>query len=72
MAEAYGKVYLSKEDDEKIYWGETEQPQEGELLFSFDGKTILNFWDDYPEKLTPEQTELFKKERPILAELKPV
>lgn len=72
MAEAYGKVYLSKEDDEEIYWGETEQPQEGELLFSFDGKTILNFWEDYPEKLTPEQIELFKKERPILAELKPV
>lgn len=72
MAEAYGKVYLSREDNEVIYWGETEKPQEGELLFSFDGKTILNFWEDYPEKLTPEQIELFKKERPILAELKPV
>ena len=39
-------------------------------LFSFDQETIFNFWTDYPDKLTPEQIEIFKKENPIMAELK--
>ena len=41
-----------------------------ENLFSFDQETIFNFWTDYPDKLTPEQIEIFKKENPTMAELK--
>ncbi len=43
---------------------------EGKYLFSFDQKTIFNFWTDYPGKLSAEQIELFKKENPEMASLK--
>ncbi|MGL4981417.1 MAG: DUF7675 family protein [Treponemataceae bacterium] len=42
----------------------------GEMLFSFDGKTVFNFFCDYPHKLSNDQIELFKKEKPMLAKLK--
>ena len=42
----------------------------GKYLFSFDKKRIFNFWTDYPDKLTPEQVEIFKKENPTMAALK--
>ena len=44
--------------------------EDGRYLFSFDQNTIFNFWTDYPEKLTAEQVELFKKENPTMAALK--
>lgn len=40
----------------------------GELLFSFDKKTIFNLYRDYPYKLTPEQKKIFDKENPFWAE----
>ncbi len=43
----------------------------GEILFSFDKKTVFNFWTDYPDKLTAEQIAIFKQENPYLAALKP-
>ena len=43
----------------------------GEIIFSFDKQIAFNFWQDYPEKLTAEQIEIFKKENPELAALKP-
>ena len=42
----------------------------GKYLFSFDKKQVFNFWTDYPDKLTPEQVEIFKKENPTMAALK--
>ena len=36
----------------------------GELKFSFDRETVFNLMTDYPEKLTPEQKEIFDKENP--------
>lgn len=42
-----------------------------EFLFSFDKKKILDFYLDYPQNFTEEQIMIFKKERPMLAELKP-
>lgn len=41
-----------------------------EYLFSFDKKTIFNYWKDYPDNLTKEQADIFKDKFPILAELK--
>ena len=49
---------------------ETENEEDGAIPFSFDKKTVFNFWQDYPDKLTPEQIEIFKKENPYLASLK--
>jgi hypothetical protein len=51
-----------------IYWLNTSNL--GDYIFSFDKKTLFNFWKDYPQKLTKEQIEIFKKENPVLAELR--
>ena len=54
----------------KIWLVETTEKSFGPWLFSFDKKTVFNFWPDYPEKLTKEQIEIFKSEYPEMAELK--
>ena len=41
-----------------------------EYLFSFDKKTIFNFWKDYPDNLTKEQADIFRNKFPILSGLK--
>ncbi len=68
MKETEFGFYKENEDD-KIWWVETSNSI-GEYLFTFDKKTIFNFFSDYPDKLTKEQIEIFKKENPSLAELK--
>lgn len=60
--------YKNNETD-LIYWID-DLENEGRFLFSFDKKTVFNFWEDYPQKLTKEQIEIFKKENPELAALK--
>lgn len=60
--------YKNNEND-KI-WIVDNLDTKGEFLFSFDKKTVFNFFSDYPAKLNKEQIEIFKKEQPILAELK--
>ena len=60
--------YKNNEND-KI-WIVDNLDTKGEFLFSFDKKTVFNFFFDYPAKLSKEQIEIFKKEQPILDELK--
>lgn len=48
---------------DKIWWVDNSETV-GEWLFTFDKKTIFNMFSDYPDKLTPEQKELFDKENP--------
>ncbi len=62
------ELYKYNVNDKISYVDDTEKL--GEILFTFDGVKVFNFWQDYPEKLTPEQIEVFKKENPILAALK--
>ena len=50
--------YKDSETDQ--IWQVDTHGQEGPYLFSFDQKTVFNFWTDYPDKLTPEQIEIFK------------
>ena len=54
---------------DQIWWRDNVDAV-GELLFSFDKKRLLNFFRDYPHELTPEQIAIFKRENPILAQLK--
>lgn len=61
--------FYKNEPTDTIWWVE-ELDCIGEFLFSFDKKTIFNFFEDYPHKLTKEQVEIFKKENPVLAALK--
>ncbi len=59
-----------KDDEKDQIWMVDTLDSKGEFLFSFDKKTIFNFFSDYPDKLSDEQIEIFKKEQPVLAELK--
>lgn len=64
-------IFYKDEPGDKIFSVEREgDTSEGEYLFSFDEKKVYNFWEDYPDKLTPEEVEIFKKERPIMASLR--
>ena len=59
--------WYKKEPQNKIYWFDSEEPQEGAILFTFDKKTVFNLFADYPHKLTAEQVALFDKENPFWA-----
>lgn len=60
------EFFYKDEPTDKIWWVDTIG-RFGEFLFSFDKKTVFNFFRDYPE----EQIKIFQKENPTLAELKP-
>ena len=59
-----------KNDEKDQIWMVDTLGSKGEFLFSFDKKSIFNFFTDYPDKLSDEQIVIFKKEQPMLAELK--
>ena len=61
-----------KDDESDLIWdvSKIDEPEEGPFLFSFDGEKVYNFWTDYPDKLTPDEIEIFKKENPTMAALK--
>ncbi|MCR4735573.1 MAG: hypothetical protein K5829_11270 [Treponema sp.] len=64
-----GNDFYKASESEQIW--KVESPDvEGPYLFSFDQKTIFNFWTYYPDRLTPEQIEIFKKENPTMAVLR--
>ena len=69
-----GYEVFQREKGNLIWWVnyfDDDKREIGEFLFSFDRKTVFNFWTDYPDKLTPEQIKIFQKENPTLAALKP-
>ena len=59
----YIDEFCKDEDEDKIWWPETDRI--GEFLFTFDKQTIFNLFVDYPHNLTPEQKEVFDKENPF-------
>ena len=59
-----------KNDEKDQIWMVDTLGSKGEFLFSFDKKSIFNFFFFFPDKLSDEQIEIFKKEQPMLAELK--
>lgn len=64
--------FIKDDPEDLVFRVESEEimNSEGVHLFSFDGKTVLNFFRDFPQKLTKEQIEIFKKYNPTLAALK--
>lgn len=60
--------FFKENESDIIYWLNT--PNLGDYIFTFDKKNLFNFCKDYPQKLTKEQIEIFKKENPVLAELR--
>lgn len=57
------RFYKENPNDE-IWWVENGHECKGEMMFSFDKKTVFNLFQDYPYKLTTEQKALFDKENP--------
>ena len=49
-----------KNDEKDQIWMVDTLGSKGEFLFSFDKKSIFNFFTDYPDKLSDEQIEIFK------------
>lgn len=70
----YKKGWLDfyKDNENDLIWWTGPIDSIGEICFSFDKKTVFSFYPDYPDKLTPEQIKIFKKENPYLAALKPI
>ena len=60
-----------KHNENDTIWWSSPIDSVGGTVFSFDKKIVFDFWTDYPDKLTPEQIAIFKKENPYLAALKP-
>lgn len=52
---------------QKVWWMEVLN-EKGLFLFSFDKEKVYNLFEDYPEKLTPEEKEIFDRENPYWAE----
>jgi hypothetical protein len=65
LAAAQSDFYKNNPTD-KTWWKETPD-EKGVWLFSFDRKTVFNLFADYPDKLTPEQKEIFDRENPYWA-----
>ncbi|MGX7347543.1 DUF7675 family protein [Aerococcus vaginalis] len=66
--DGYADFYKENIDDE--IWTIHEIPStRGPFLFSFDRKTIYNFWSDY-DKLTEQQKAIFREEYDTMAALK--
>lgn len=59
------KFYKNNPND-VISWVDTDEY--GVWEFTFDRKTIFNMFADYPDKLTPEQKEIFDRENPYWAD----
>ena len=51
-----------------IRWVDNGDKSKGEFIFTFDGETFFNMFQDYPHKLTPEQKEIFDRENPFWAD----
>lgn len=56
-----------KENETDVIWWVDNPDVLGVWEFSFDRKTVFNMFADYPDKLTPEQKEIFDRENPYWA-----
>lgn len=66
MKSRYSDFYKQNKGD-KVWWID-KLDTVGEILFSFDRKTIYNLFRDYPHRLTKEQKTIFDKENPYWVE----
>lgn len=64
---AQSNNFVKNNPDDKIWWV-NDLETKYEWLFSFDKEHIFNMFADYPEKLTPEQKEIFDEENPYWAD----
>lgn len=58
--------FFKHEDTDKIWWT-NDTKYVGVAYFTFDKKKIYELNNDYPQKLTKEEKEIFDKENPWYA-----
>lgn len=58
-------IFYKNKKNDIIWWVDNIEEKFGVWLFSFDKKHIFNLFQDYPDKLTKEQKEIFDKENPF-------
>lgn len=61
-------VFYKNEPTDKVWWAENPDTI-GEFMVSFDKKTVLNLFSDYPHKFTDKQKLIFDRENPFWADL---
>jgi len=59
--------HFYKENETDSIWWVDDPETKGVWEFSFDRETVFNLFADYPDKLTPEQKEIFDRENPYWA-----
>ena len=55
--------WYKDEDWHQIWWLEVLN-EKGLFLFSFDQVKIYNLFEDYPDRMTAEEVEIFDRENP--------
>lgn len=61
--------FYKESPDDKLWTIDPIPAEDGPLYFSFDRRTIYNFWGDY-DKLTDEQKMIFREWNPVMVALK--
>ncbi len=56
------RYFYKKKKSDTVWW---LKETGSEHKFSFDKETVFDLMNDYPDKLTPEQKEIFDSENPI-------
>lgn len=63
------KISFHKKRNSRVWW--VGIPGDiGTKLFTFDKRKIYSYYLDYPDKLTPEEREIFKENEPFWAKFK--
>ena len=65
--------FYKKNPEDKIWWSceideKTGEDNDGGDAFSFDKEKVFYLFRDYPDKLTPEEKNIFDKENPFWVE----
>lgn len=67
MRQASSNELYEKNNENDTIWWVISVGERGTWEFTFDQQTIFNMFEDYPEKLTQEQKQIFDKENPYWA-----
>lgn len=65
MAVASSRNFYKENEEDLVWWVDNADENKGLMEFSFDKEKVYNLFEDYPDKLTPEEKAIFDKENPF-------